>query len=46
MIEDSWGVNDLESEIVELCVTDEECLCCEGIRLNFNIGSADAVNET
>lgn len=46
MVKDSGGVDDLEPQIVELGVANVKGLGCEGVRLDFNVGSADAVNKT
>jgi hypothetical protein len=46
VVKDSWGIDDLEPQIVELSVTNVKGLGCEGVRLDFNIGSADAVDKT
>ncbi len=35
----------MEPKIVELSVADVECFGGEGVRLYFDVGSADAVNE-
>ena len=45
MVQDTRGVDDLVSEIFVFGMADIQGLSCKGIRLDFDVGFADGVDE-
>lgn len=46
VVQYTWGINCLESQILVIEMSNEQTLGCESIRLNINVCSSDAFQET
>lgn len=46
MIENSGRINDLPAQVLVVSVSNVQTLCGEGVRLDFNVGARNLIDET